>query len=107
MWRLSAAYAAIARDVAADTNVIYGALFEDMDREIGALLPRDTPATDDWLSLMAGGIFLHQTGQSWDEIGESRGFYLHTDHLHLDEDGGALVAELVLAIVRDVTPVDG
>ncbi len=88
--------------MATERGVAYGPLFETMVEALGALPTRETPAVDDgWLELMTEGIFRHQLGESWDAIGESRGFYLHTDHLHLDEDGGALVEQLVLDIVLE------
>jgi lysophospholipase L1-like esterase len=101
-WALAETFADVAREVATERGVAYGPLFETMVEALDALPTRETPAVDDgWLELMTEGIFRHQLGESWDAIGESRGFYLHTDHLHLDEDGGALVEQLVLDIVLE------
>jgi len=101
VWALTASYAAVAEEVAADTGVVYGPLHEDMVAALEALPRRETPSMDNWLSLVTDGVFKHATGQSWDAIGEDLGFYMHSDHLHLDEDGAALITSIVLDVVND------
>ncbi|MCP4503400.1 MAG: hypothetical protein GY822_26000 [Deltaproteobacteria bacterium] len=101
VWSLSEDYAFIVRDVAGEAAVEYGPLFENMAAALAEMPQRETPPIKDWLNLVGEGVFLHSFGQSWDAIGEGRGFYLHTDHLHLDEDGGDLVTDIVLDIVQE------
>ncbi len=95
-YRLSKEYSLIIKDVASEQGVFYIPLFETMDAYLNSRT--GTPKYDysQTRSLTVKGVFKHYVlGQSWDRIGESNGFILHTDFLHLNEEGAEMVTGLV------------
>jgi hypothetical protein len=55
-------------------------------------------------SLMIKGIVKYYLFRSsWNRIGESNGFNLHTDFLHLNDIGADIVAELIAGFILKST----
>ncbi|MHA1715924.1 MAG: SGNH/GDSL hydrolase family protein [Promethearchaeota archaeon] len=46
--------------------------------------------------LMVGSIFANRFGMAWDRIGKLYGFGLHSDFLHLNDNGARMVADLIV-----------
>jgi len=102
VWPLTTRYAGVVAEVADVYGVHYAPLFEDMRDALEVLPARETPALSTWRGLMEEGDVLHEQGLSWSDIGDRSGFHLHSDHLHLDEDGARMVTRLVLDAVHDL-----
>lgn len=95
-YRLAGEYSRIIQDTCAEYGISYLPLFETMDaylREHPGYAKYEYSKTR---ALMMKAILKRYVfGQSWNRIGASNGFSLHTDYLHLNEIGAEMVAGLV------------
>ncbi|MBN1686507.1 MAG: SGNH/GDSL hydrolase family protein, partial [Spirochaetales bacterium] len=100
-YRLSEEYSRIIKDTCGEYDVSYLQLFETMDSYLRLHPGRAKHEYSKTRALMMRGVLKRYVlGQSWNRIGASNGFSLHTDHLHLNETGADMVAELVLDFIR-------
>jgi lysophospholipase L1-like esterase len=98
----SQTYSAIVKDIAEETGVTYLPLQEAM-----SVYLRDHPSGGEhdyssWSRIQTFSILKHHIlGQSYDQIGAANGFVLHSDPLHLNETGAAMVADLIERFVAE------
>jgi acyl-CoA thioesterase I len=93
-------YSQVVRELARTHEVTYLPLFEQMSQQLAVLPARHTPPSREWRGVMVKAVGRHfLLKQNWDEIGNQSGFALHSDHLHLNRQGGQLVVQLVLPFV--------
>ena len=100
VFALSGEYSRIIEEVAADASVSYLPLHETM---VSYLDQNPSDPVHDFSkmrSLMMKSILRrYLLGQSWNKIGETNGFALHTDHLHLNDEGAGMIADLIMGFV--------
>ncbi|MFE3321105.1 hypothetical protein [Nocardia sp. NPDC059195] len=80
--------------VASDTDVNYLPLHERMTE---VLLQADTPGPEysfNFVRALAAATQHYLLGQSWDQVARDGGMRLLIDHIHLNDRGGAIVADL-------------
>jgi lysophospholipase L1-like esterase len=99
---MSRDYSRIVKEVAETTGITYIPLHETMvtylERNPGAQF-YDFSETR---SLLAKAVLRHYIlGQSWNEIGESNGFVLHIDHLHMNDRAAEIAAGLIADFVHE------
>lgn len=95
-YAISAAFAAIAHEVAMSHNVTYLPLFEQMDAALRNSPPANPPPIESWRALMNRQglqIFLWRT--SPDDLSRRAGLLLHTDHIHLNTRAAEMIAALI------------
>ncbi|MHA2069512.1 MAG: SGNH/GDSL hydrolase family protein [Candidatus Thorarchaeota archaeon] len=100
---LSTEYAKISEDVATSTGVDYIPLHEKMSEML-----EETPGCPAYpiekarVGMITACFKRYILRKDWDSIGESSGFQLHIDYLHLNNRGAALVSDLVEQFVTQV-----
>ena len=107
-YKMSREYSLIVKTAADHFGVSYLPLFETMD----AYLERNpgSPKYDHSTtrSLMMKSVAKHYLlGSTWNQIGESNGFRLHTDFLHLNETGAGIVADIVAGSILGLSMEEG
>ncbi|MFD4461240.1 SGNH/GDSL hydrolase family protein [Nocardia sp. NPDC058480] len=89
-----AGYNAAIEQIAADTDVNYLPLHERMTE---VLRQADTPGPEysfTFVRALAAATQHYLLGQSWDQVARNGGMRLLIDHIHLNDRGGAIVADL-------------
>ena len=85
---------AVLRRVAVESGATYLPLHESLKRlmeDLGASRPFELS-----VRVMLGAAVRRYIGrQSWDRIGDANGLIVHTDHLHLNDRAGKVVADLI------------
>lgn len=95
-WRTSFWFARGVEEVASATGTTYLPLFESMGDALAGTAQGKTPPFEEMRQwLIRATLRRHVLGQSFDAIGELAGFSFHADHLHLNERGASMVADLV------------
>jgi lysophospholipase L1-like esterase len=95
-------YSTIVKEIAEETRVTYLPLQETMSAYL-----RGHPANEKYeyrpnSRLQTISILKHHIlGQSYNQIGAANGFVLHSDFLHLNESGAAMVADLIEGFVTE------
>ena len=104
-YRMSGEYSRLIKDTSLELGVSYLPLFETMDSYLSAYPA--SPSKNDYLdtrSLMMKAVLRHYVfGQSWNRVGEANGFRLHTDFLHLNDTGAAMVADMIAEFIIEKT----
>ena len=94
-WQRAEAINAIIRRVAEEAAVAYLPLHECFVRELDNVAHTPTPYSEDLRSIVTASARYYLTPASWNDIAESRGMHLLTDHIHWNERGAAITAKLV------------
>ena len=96
----SEAYSLVIRDVAAAQRLTYLPLHENMTALLSHRQPHPRYAYRDDKLLMYIALARHfLLGQSYDEISRANGFWLLTDHVHLNSTGAGMAAGLIESFV--------
>ena len=111
-WSQAASYSELVRELARTEGVAVLDLHAAMVARLGAFDGAASPPFSSMLSVMFRAI-LRRTllGSEFTRIGHANGFRLLADHLHLDEEGAALVCGLIVPWVeragRELLPPTG
>lgn len=98
-------YNAVIRDVAARYDAAYLPLYEQLSAIIRKSGHRPPAPYDFSFTSVFLSALRHYAGRhSWDEIGASNGFAVHTDGIHLNNRAATVVADLVEGWLRGSDP---
>jgi lysophospholipase L1-like esterase len=96
-------YSSIIRDVALNERVGYVPIYEEMAAKIQAL-PGRAFTSFRFLPFYRDAFRVIILHKSPDEVSQMNGWNFHTDGVHLNSRGGAIVADLVQAFLDEETP---
>lgn len=96
-----AKFNAFIKQLAADTHVTYLPLHETMQTYLDTKPPQKTPPFTKRQLLIIKGIIFHLILRiSYQKIADHHHFYLHTDHLHLNDQGAEIVENLIESFIK-------
>ena len=104
-WDRSMEFAGAGRDAAVATGSRYVPFAEELSALILADPPpqENLPSHDDWYRGMVGALIRrHFLARDYTSIGSRTGYRYHSDQLHLNEAGAALLADLLEPEIRRV-----
>ncbi|TGM42522.1 SGNH/GDSL hydrolase family protein [Leptospira biflexa] len=90
-------FAELTKDVCAKQKVSYIPLHETLTKELELLpnLPKKAYVQSTW-SMYWTILKYYSTTSSWNDLGESNGYYFLTDAIHLNERGGKIFEQMIL-----------
>lgn len=90
-------FAELTKDVCAKQKVSYIPLHETLTKELELLpnLPKKAYLQSTW-SMYWTILKYYSTTSSWNDLGESNGYYFLTDAIHLNERGGKIFEQMIL-----------
>ncbi|ABZ95029.1 Lipase/phospolipase [Leptospira biflexa serovar Patoc strain 'Patoc 1 (Ames)'] len=90
-------FAELTKDVCAKHKVSYIPLHETLTKELELLpnLPKKAYVQSTW-SMYWTILKYYSTTSSWNDLGESNGYYFLTDAIHLNERGGKIFEQMIL-----------
>lgn len=94
-WDRAAAYTAIIKRVASENALTYLPLHERFVETIANASGSPQPFTEDLGSILTGSARYYLTPARWNDVADSRGMHLLTDHIHWNERGAEITATLV------------
>ncbi len=103
-WERSQEFAIAGKETASATGMRYVPFSEIISALIVAnqLNPQELPAYEDWYTGMVTGLILrHFFDKDYTTIGDRSGYEFHSDQLHLNERGAAVLVDLLEPELRD------
>ena len=95
-YEMSREYSRIIQNVADEYEITYLPLHETMSAYLAEYPAGEKHDFAEMRSLMMKAILRHYVlKQNWNKIGNTNGFELHTDHLHLNSRGAEMIADIV------------
>lgn len=94
-WDRAAEFTAVIKRVANENAVSYLPLHERFAETLANASGAPEPYTEDLTTILTGSARYYLTPASWNDVAESRGMHLLTDHIHWNERGAEITAALV------------